>query len=187
MRLRGHAVQRRQLWAHHPATQTPTPGTPVGRAALPSAAGPAVDGQSRLANSLRSRAAPNWKGALLVLVSSCYPVAQDTAALQAELLISGWLHLFLPHPGPSRTLVRKNWQERRGDPRRESCCPCLYRMTAGPGGMAGSSWLSLYVAFAFHKSDIHRGRHCLVPENQCDMCQDMCVLVLSSAAFGIFL
>lgn len=54
MRLRGHAVQRRQLWARHPATQTPSPGTLVGRAALPSAVGLAVDGESHIPNSRHS-------------------------------------------------------------------------------------------------------------------------------------
>lgn len=54
MRLWGHTVQRRQLRAHHPATQTSSPGTPVGGAALPPAWALAVDGESHVPNSLRS-------------------------------------------------------------------------------------------------------------------------------------
>ena len=126
MRLWGHTVQRRWLWAHHPVTLTPSPGTPVGATALPPAPGPAVDGQSPVPNSLGSlHSTPKLERC--GISASCYPVAQNIAVLEAMLLISGRLPPFLPQCGPSRTMVHVNWQGQRGGPGRESCSPCLCR------------------------------------------------------------
>lgn len=137
-----------------------------GRCSPPSAPGLAVDGESRVPNSLRSlHSAPELEGCR---ISACLFV-----------LSSGTNHrwfasnAFYFRTAPSLLATTRSspdhglW-EFAGIARRSMQTELLSMSpqdTAGPGVTAGLCWFSLYIAFAFLNSGVHRGSYCLVGEN----------------------
>lgn len=134
-----------------------------GRCSPPSAPGLAVDGESHVPDSLRS--APKLEGCR---ISACLFVLSSGTK-------HGWFasNAFYFRTAPS--LLATTWSspdhgswELAGIARRSMQTELLsmsLQDTAGPGVTAGLCRLSLYIAFAFLNSGVHRGSYCLVGKN----------------------
>lgn len=138
-----------------------------GRCSPPSALGLAVDGESRVPDSLRSlRSAPKLEGCR---ISACLFFMLSSGTKR------GWFasNAFYFRTAPSllattRSSPDHGSRELAGIARRSMQAELLslsLQDTAGPGVTAGLCRFSLYIAFAFLNSGVHRGSYCLVGEN----------------------
>lgn len=130
----------------------------------PSAPGLAVDGESRVPDSLRS--APKLEGCR---ISACLFFVLSSGTKRGCFASNAFYFRTAPSLlATTRSSLDHGSRELAGIGRRSMQAELLslsLQDTAGPGVTAGLCRFSLYIALAFLNSGVHRGSYCLVGEN----------------------